>query len=506
MTVKRVLCIFVMLAAVVAAAPALAQDIPPDGGFDADVETADADSWPGDADSDIDAALCPDGAVGCYTEELDWLHRDALFDDIMLDTGWVPAGSPIQLRFGLAIGGSTEVALGGTLVASWPPGLLLSVPGRLDTGRLTINYGFELIAQMRFDVEVAGIRYEWEGDIPIPYIPEDLRMAGEVIFDPFLLPDVAARPVRVSDTTDRVRILRYDALGGIISIPGVSGGIVLALQGELEAAYQTERIAFQDADSIEEENGTTLMNPPIPEDPDETPGFGPSAEVVLHPEGTLFYDGTIIIIPELYLEIVGTRFDLALLEIPLRLVDLESDVIFDDAYVDVPLPEVNVQPARLDLGAVYVEDTTTEPLVFINNGDAPLWIAVETTDSPFSVEPAEIVIPPHRTQRVTVRFHPVTPGVEAVMFAFSTNDPDEPSVVVLLEGEGLARPVEPEPDAGPIDADVAVVDADIEMEADVEMPDNNDVEALGCACGAVGEPDRRRGLLELLLALLGLRI
>jgi len=494
--VKRLYTIVIVLAGLVVSIPALAQDIPTDGGLDADVDSGDAGFWPGDAD--IDAALCPDGVVGCYTEEVDWLYRDALFDDIMFDTGWIPAGSPLQLRFGLAIGGSTEVALGGTLVASWPPGILLSVPGRAGTGRLTINYGFEIIAQLRFDVEVAGIRYEWEGDIPIPFIPEDLRMAGEVIFDPFLLPDVTERPAIISDTTDRVRVYRYDALDSIIPIPGVGGGFVLALQGELEASYQTEQIVIRDADLIMEENETTLLNPPVPEDPDETPGFGPSAEVVVHPEGTLAYDGTVWIVPELYIEVVGTRFDFPLAEIPVTLVDRWDGVVFDDEIVDVPLPEVNVQPALLDLGTAYVDETVAQPLVFINNGDAPLWIAVETTDVPFSAEPSELVIPPHRTQRVSIRFHPTTPGIEAVMFAFSTNDPDEPSIVVLLEGEGLERPVEPEPDAGPIDADV-------EMEADIVITHGGrDTGTTGCACNVVGET-RRRGIVGALLrAIVGL--
>ena len=48
---------------------------------------------------------CPPDAIGCHAEDVDFRHRSALFDDVMLDTGWVPAGSPLQVRFGLMLGG-----------------------------------------------------------------------------------------------------------------------------------------------------------------------------------------------------------------------------------------------------------------------------------------------------------------------------------------------------------------------------------------------------------------
>ncbi len=482
---RNIFSVWIAVVVALAATSASAQDIPPDGGTDADIEPFDE--------------LCPTDAVGCHTAEVDWLYRDALFDDIMLDTGWVPRGGPIQVRFGVAIGGSTEVALGGTLVTSWPPGLLLALPGRPETGRLSINYGFELIAQIRFDVEVGGIRYDWEGDIPIPFFPEDLRMAGDVIFDPFLLPGAMERPVSVSDRTDRVRVLRFDALDTIIPIPGVGGGFLVALQGELEATYQTERIVFDDAEPIEEEGGTTALDPPIPEDPDDVAGFGPSVTVLLHPEGTLTYDGTVWIVPELYLEVVGTRFDLPLMEIPLRLVNSDEGLAFDDERVDVPLPEVDVQPARLNLGEVMVEEVAAQPLVFVNNGEAALWVAVETTDSPFSVEPPEVVVDPHRTARVSVRFSPDRAGAIEEMFAFATNDPDEPSLVVLLEGLGLARPVEP--DAGPGDADLWDADVEAEPDGDVDVElEDDEVVARGCSCRTAG--GARSGLIRRLISLL----
>jgi hypothetical protein len=101
---------------------------------------------------------CPLDRAGCHTVDVDLEHREAFFDDVMLDSGRVPAGSPRQVRFALFLGGSTEVDLGGRAVTSWPPPLDARIPGRPSTGRLAMNYGLEIVAMIRIDVEVAGGR------------------------------------------------------------------------------------------------------------------------------------------------------------------------------------------------------------------------------------------------------------------------------------------------------------------------------------------------------------
>lgn len=475
------------VAYLVCAAPASAQDL--DAGPDA-----------GDGDTEPFAEECPAECVGCHVGDADWLYRDALFDDVDLDTGWVPAGSPIQVRFGIAIGGSTEVGLGGTVVTSWPPALSVMVPGRPGTGYLRVNYGFEIIAQLRFDVEVAGVRYDWEGDIPIPIIPEDLRLAGETVFDPFALPGAESRPVWVTDSTDEVRVLWLDAIDWIIDIPGVGGGFRLTAQAELDTGYQTDRIEVADALPIIGEGESTLIEPPLPEDPDGETGFGANWDVAVHPEGTLQYDGTLILVPEIYLQVVGTIFEIELAEIPLRLVDTDSEIVFDDETINVPLPDVDVQPARLDLGSSNVGQVNAQPVVFLNNGDAPLVIEAATASAVFAADPPALTIDPHRTARVSMRFSPDRGGDFSEMFAFTTNDPDEPSVVVLLEGEG--REVEI-PDAGPPDAD-----PDLELDADAEADAGATPGpgAGGCACAAATAPASGRARARALLAaLLGWR-
>src|SRR5690606_29029694 len=73
---------------------------------------------------------CEPDQVGCHSADVDFHHEDVLFDGIMLDSGWVPSGSPLQVRFAVFAGGSTVVDLGGTAMTSWPAALEVAVPGR----------------------------------------------------------------------------------------------------------------------------------------------------------------------------------------------------------------------------------------------------------------------------------------------------------------------------------------------------------------------------------------
>ncbi|MFK7991008.1 MAG: hypothetical protein AB8I08_33620, partial [Sandaracinaceae bacterium] len=284
---------------------------------------------------------CPLDAVGCHTADVDFLHTDALFEEISLDSGWVPADAPVQVRFAIYLGGQTEVEMGGTATTAWPRSLDVSVPGRPETGRLRMNYGLEIVARIRFDVSVAGVRYDWEGDIPLPDgLPLDLRLADEAVFDPFLLPMSSPRPVTVNDETDRFRVLNVDLTDAIIPIPGIGGGFLVDAIGSLEGSYRTDRIEVSDAiGDIVEENASVVVRP------DEGASeLGAAKDLTILPHGRIGYDGTITLFPTLYIRVAGRRFDLVLTDVPINVVDFETDTEFEPAEVHVPLPDIRVDP------------------------------------------------------------------------------------------------------------------------------------------------------------------
>jgi hypothetical protein len=398
---------------------------------------------------------------------VDYVWRAALFDTIDLDTGWVPDRSPIQLRFGFRLSSATEIELGGTAVTSWPVPLEFGIVGRGGTGRLSLDYGYEIVARLRIDLTIAGVRYHWEGDIPIPGgIPRDVGFRATTTFDPFVLPDARPRPVTVADTTMRFRVFEYDALGSIVPIPGIGGGVAVDLEGLLEAAYRSERIVVAGSPNIERENGRTRVLP------DEgTDDYGAAKDIVAHPEGVVDYDGALVVHPTLYVELVGRRFDYTVASIPVPIVDVSDDVIFDDQTIHVPLPAIGMLPTRLDLGEVDVGSSGEALLDLRNDGEAPLVVRPHVPAMPFGVGTPELTVPPRSTARMVVSCTPSAPGPAAANLIMETNDPDDPSALVMLRCTGNALP--PPPDAGA---------------PDLGPPAGGPTDAGGCGCHAAGAP------------------
>ncbi len=423
---------------------------------------------------------CPPDAVGCHTADVDFEHRDALFDDVMFDTGWVPGGAPLQVRFALFLGGSTQVNMGGNSVTSWPPPLDEAVLGRPGTGRLAINYGLEVIARIRFDVRVAGVRYNWEGDIPIPGgIPSDLRMADEMMFDPFLLPPDAT-PALVMDDTGAVRVVNYDITDSLIPIPGISGGFLLTATAGLEASYVTNRIVVNDAvDTINMEGASVVVRA----DPD-APGLGAAKDLRITPEGTVTYTGTITLAPSLYVSIAGRRFDLPLVDLPIPIGPFDSNTDFNTAEVHVPLPDIRVDPTSLDFEPTTVGGSSQLLLTVYNDGEAALDVSVREPAAPFRAGETALNIPPSSSARLAIDFEPFTGGARNAVLFLASNDPDEPLVTIQLNGTGLG----------------GVADAGVSADGgEGGSPTDG-----GCSCRLSGSRPAPKGLALLGLGLLGL--
>ena len=383
-------------------------------------------------------------ASAARAQDVDFHYlEDGFFRDVSFDSGWVPPGGPIQLRVVFFLGGNTEIDMGGTVLTSWPAPITVQVPGRPGTGRLAMDYGVELSVMLRFDVTVAGVRYTWTGDIPIPEVPDDARMTAESGFDPFLLPPTMPRPITVRDTTEPIPVVRYDALGGLIPVPGVGGGIAITLQGDLTVGYHSDRIVVGEALPIEMELGTTVTRP----DPGSD-GFGPAKDVVVHPEGTLFYDGVIVARPTLYLSFAGSRRDYPLAEIPIPVADLSSNVIFDDHTSHVPLPDIRLVPMAVDFGTVDAGTEVEQLVTVANDGEAPLDVTIREPSTPFAADPATLSLPPRTEARVAVRYAPVMAGGDSAMVFIDSNDPDEPLLVLRLTGTATGAEL-PVADAGP---------------------------------------------------------
>ncbi len=414
-------------------------------------------------------SLCPDGVVGCDEQSIDWSYRNAAFEGFDFDTGWVPSGSPLQIRVEARLAGGTEVDVGASPATYWPPPLTMDLPGRPESGRLAFGYGFEFHVYFRFDVTVAGIRYTREQEIDIPSVPMDLLLAAEGQFDPFLYPP--ATPFSLMDSTESIPLLNAD-LGSLISLPaGAGGGFRLDVAALLEAAYHTVLVDIEGGDELRSTEDRARFMATSPE------GFGPSRDVVMHPEGVLDYTGSLQLAPVIFLEIAGRRFDLPVGPFAFELVNTSTDVVFDDETLHVPLPDIELLEPSVDFGEVQAGETASQTIRIDNEGEAEL-VLMLTPPGDVSASMTMLTIPRLSRAVVDLTYAPTMVGTPlSADLLIRSNDPDAPRLTISLTGSVTVPPDAGMPDAG-FDGGM-----DAGMDAAIEMPG---VAGGACGCRAAG--------------------
>lgn len=415
----------------------------------------------------------------CFAGSVDFQHVDRALPSVSLDSGWIPAGSPIQVHFAFDLMAETEVDMGGTVVTSWPTtppmrAVAVAVPGRPRTGQLHMAYGFQIVAEMRLHLVVGGTTYDWTGDIPLPgSFPTDLRLAATTGFDPFLLPGAPMRPVMAMDSTSTVRVFGLSVSSFVgASIPGIDGGVDLSATAMLTTAYQSERIDVLRSPSFISNEGASAPLPPT----DTVVGFGPSTDVTVLPHGRIVYDGAITLTPAIYVTLLGSRWDLVSFDIPLHVLERDVDTHFNQATVHVPLPDVRLDPPDVDLGDIAVGDTTEGMTLVRNEGEADLVVNVVPPGGALTVMPTSMRLAPHESRALVVTYAPIEPETVTAIVTLTTNDPDASAVAVRVHASAHAARVV---DAGPGDGAVGRPDAGA-------GPAN----AGGCGCGVARAPAR----------------
>lgn len=113
-----------------------------------------------------------------------------------------------------------------------------------------------------------------------------------------------------------------------------------------------------------------------------------------------------------------------------------------------PTPDISVSPTSLDFGDVVVGSTADQTVTLTNVGTADLTInSFNVTDAAFSVvsPTAPVTIGAGGNEVVTVRFSPTVLGAASGDLEINSDDPDEATVTVSLDGNGIDTPPD-EPD------------------------------------------------------------
>ncbi len=377
---------------------------------------------------------CGEGFVGCAEAPIEYHHREGLPVEFDLDSGWVPSGSPIAVRFRAALVGNTRVDLAGRLVGGWPEPIALSAVGTPGQGNLSVDYGVQFSARARLSLPIDGTTVGWEGALPfIPMV--DFRAMAARAFDPW-----AWEGVNVAGRTMRVRVATISLTDSIIRIPGISGGFAFEAAGEVEANYRSTRLDFG------------ISADPITASVSRVQGAftaGPFVEFSPALEGVLGYGVTIHVYPTLYVSLAGRRWNLDLADIPIR-VPFSRAIRFDPSVARLGLPDIQADVREVDFGEVTLGDFAERSFTLRNMGEGAGRVVSARGDGPFALPSRSGPLPVASRSEVVVTFSPVRPGPVEGTVVVTTSDPDNPRVRVAVRGVGVEPPVvDAGVDAGP---------------------------------------------------------
>ena len=141
------------------------------------------------------------------------------------------------------------------------------------------------------------------------------------------------------------------------------------------------------------------------------------------------------------------RFTLStLILFPLVAACTEYGITEDPKNVDVinnnSEPDIDVQPTELAFGQVDAGSESAEVVNILNTGDGDLFIlniALDDPEAPYDIGAlGSVLVPPGQATSFLVTFSPDTSVSSSAKILVDSDDPDEPTVEIILSGDGIA--------------------------------------------------------------------
>lgn len=260
------------------------------------------------------------------------------FDDLGLDTGWIPNNSPVQMRFYASASNTVGAGLPGNAVYDWPTQQLRFV-GDPMSGYFSYDVGLELFAGVKVDVALV----QWESDLLGPY---DFAIDELAWFTPYLLTGNPDRPATISSQTDGLTIASVPLIPDILIL---SGNLDIDIAVDVTASLACNRI------EVAGPLGSTVFvneGEPLFVDPGEGPGD-------LELEATIYCQlvtmPILIVRPHLVMQVAFDEYDIGGIDIPIDLPVVDEEVAFDPVALSFPRWE-----APSDTGGETGEDGNDE--------------------------------------------------------------------------------------------------------------------------------------------------
>lgn len=358
-----------------------------------------------------DVTRCSSGTANVAYSAMDLQEMDG-------DTGWFPQGYDAQLRITGRVTGQTNLAMGLSPTACWPDQMSVTAPGVAQSGLLDSEYGAELHLFGQINTTVLGISINWSGEIPIPFLPTDLLLAGTTNFDPAMLPDSKQSSVSVSDTTSQIKVISTDVLSDIIAVTGITGGLSVYVQGQMTTTYSTGEIDIG-ASAITSDTGSIAVTTP-------PGGYAATLALPVVASGVVVYAPSLLFNIAFDVRIFGitvVSYQLASIALPLSAID--RPVMLTGDGVTLPLPHLDAAPVGLGFASGAVQT-----LALHNSGAAPLMLELATGPDGVTAVPTTIAAGADGTVQITASD---TGTVASAPLVLATNDPNHASLSLTLD-------------------------------------------------------------------------
>lgn len=265
------------------------------------------------------------------------------FEDASVDTGWIPGGSPVQMRFFADAANSITIDLPGVAHYDWRTEEL-RFEGDAGAGLFEYDIGLEIVASVKVDVAVA----QWQSDLLGPY---DWGVEAMTTFTPYLLDGNPERPAVVADKSGALDLVSIPLIPDVVVI---SGNLDIALFVDIEASLHCNRIEVLGPDGTV--TSFTSEGESLWIDPGEHEGD------LLMPATAycqLTTSPTLIINPHLVVSVLFDDYDIAGIDIPIPLPVVDEEIQLDTIELSFPRWD-QPDPGEGDGGGESGEDGSDE--------------------------------------------------------------------------------------------------------------------------------------------------
>jgi uncharacterized protein (TIGR03382 family) len=372
--------------------------------------------------------LVPVPAFAWESDPQDLLFADDtdVFGSVEYDSGNLPAGSPLSVRFFIHSDGGASTEMEATSNLEWPEALTHGLVGVPGSGL------FQLVCDLQMQAEVDYDIYGFTGTYPA--WSQRLYLHDQKPFDPLLLPGGEATRVEVSDDGDGIDTIHYP----ISLFTGVELDFTLDAFPRATGSLEGRRVETNGS-VMDAEGGTALL-----EVPSANPGWIDMSSTYV---GWLTSTLAVVFQPALSIGTPFGSFEVARFDVPVDLVAVDEEHPFAAVAYQHPLPSI-VPPEMDDYDFGHLDDGDLAdlhvPAENVGLLDLEGTAHIEG-DAAFSVYPEYFYASPGSADGIVVSFAPTTPGEHTALLVLESNDPVRPRLEIPLKGTGDDTDVGVEP-------------------------------------------------------------